>query len=160
MILSSFSPLGCSLHLQLSACMMTYTHTHSTFLQDLCTQCWANISARGKPYSQNPFVIRVCYRIVSEVYPVISTKLTQVCYVGCFTFITVLGTSPLSSKTLFAVYDLISISNSRQSSHNFFGELDLTIFLQGLFFSSLMVLSAAFYHGNMAQSASYGNLLA
>ena len=62
-------------------------------------------------------------------------------------FITVLGTSPLSLKTLFVVHDLISISNSNQSSHNFFGELDLIIFLPAPFFSSLMVLSAAFCHG-------------
>ena len=60
-------------------------------------------------------------------------------------FITVLGTSPLSIKTLFVVHDLISISNSKQSSHYFFGELDLIIFLPAPFFSSLMVLSAAFW---------------
>ena len=62
-------------------------------------------------------------------------------------FITALGTSPLSSKTLFVVHDLISISNSKQSSHNFFGELDLILFLPRPFFSSLMALSAAFCHG-------------
>ena len=62
-------------------------------------------------------------------------------------FMTVLGTSPLSSKTLFAVHDLVSISNSMQSSHSFLGELALIIFLPTLFFSSLMVPSAAFYHG-------------
>ena len=62
-------------------------------------------------------------------------------------FMTVLGTSLLSSKTLFAVHDLISISNSIQSSHSFFGELALIIFLPGLFFSSLIVPSAALCHG-------------
>ena len=31
MILASFSPLGCSLHPQLSACMMTHTHTSIYF---------------------------------------------------------------------------------------------------------------------------------
>ena len=62
-------------------------------------------------------------------------------------FITVLGISPLSSKTLFVVHDLISIYNSKQSPHNFFGKLDLIIFLPAPFFSSLMVLSAAFCHG-------------
>ena len=62
-------------------------------------------------------------------------------------FMTVLGTSPLSSKTLFAVHDLISISHSMQSSHSFFGELDLIIFLPALFFSSLIVHYAAFCHG-------------
>ena len=36
-------------------------------------------------------------------------------------FITVLGTSLLSSKTLGALHELISISNFKQSSHNFFG---------------------------------------
>ena len=75
-------------------------------------------------------------------------------------FITVLGTSPLSSKTLCVVHDLISISNSKQSSHNFFGELDLIIFLPAPFFSSLMVLSAAFCHGEYCSVASHGNLLA
>ena len=60
---------------------------------------------------------------------------------------TVLGTSPFSSKTLFAVLDLISISNFMQSSHTFFGELDLIIFLPALFFSFLIVPSAAFCHG-------------
>ena len=62
-------------------------------------------------------------------------------------FMTVLGTSPLSSKTLFTVHDLISISNSMQSSYSFFGELALIIFLPVLFFSSLIVPSAAFCHG-------------
>ena len=52
-------------------------------------------------------------------------------------FMTVLGTSPLRSKTLFAVHDLISISNSEQSSHNFFGELDLII----VSFSTFLQLS-------------------
>ena len=61
-------------------------------------------------------------------------------------FIAVLGMSPLSSKTLFVVHDLISISYSTQSSHNFFGELDLILFLPAPFFSSLRLLSAAFYH--------------
>ena len=62
-------------------------------------------------------------------------------------FVTVLGTSPMSSETLFAVHDLISISNSMQSSHSFFGELALIIFLPALFFSSLIVPSGAFCHG-------------
>ena len=63
-------------------------------------------------------------------------------------FMTVLGTSPLCSNTMFAVDDLISISNSMQSSHSFFGELDLIIFLPALFFSSLIVPSAKFCHGD------------
>ena len=62
-------------------------------------------------------------------------------------FMTVLGTSPLSSNTLFAVHDLISISNSMQSSHSFLGESALIIFLPALFFSSLIVPSAVFCHG-------------
>ena len=62
-------------------------------------------------------------------------------------FMTVLSTSPLNSKTLLVVHDLISISNSKQSSHNFFGELDLIFFLPTPFFSSLMVVSAAICHG-------------
>ena len=60
---------------------------------------------------------------------------------------TVLGTSPVSSKTVFVVHDLISISNSMESSHSFFGQLDLIIFLPAPFFSSLIVVSAAFCHG-------------
>ena len=62
-------------------------------------------------------------------------------------YMIVLVTSPLSSKTVFAVHDLISISSSLQSSHSIFGELDLIMFLPAPFFSSLVVPPAAFYHG-------------
>ena len=54
-------------------------------------------------------------------------------------FMTVLSTSPLSSKTLFVVHDLISISNSINSSHSFFWEFDMISFLPAPFFSSLVV---------------------
>ena len=61
-------------------------------------------------------------------------------------FMTVLGTSPLLSNILLAVHDLISICNSMQSSHSFFGELALISFLPAPFFSSLVVPSAVFCH--------------
>ena len=62
-------------------------------------------------------------------------------------FMNVLGTSPLSSKILFAVHDHISISNSMQSSYSFLGELDLIIFLPEPFVSSLIAPSTAFCNG-------------
>ena len=122
-------------------------YTPSISLQDLCTQCWANICARAKSSSQNPFVIRVCKSVVSEVYPVIPTKSHKCVILAVSLFMTVLGTSPLSSKTAFAVYDHVSISNSKQSSHGFSGKLALIIFLPELFSSSPLVPSAAFCHG-------------
>ena len=75
-------------------------------------------------------------------------------------FMTVLGTSPLCSKILSVVHDHIFSSNSRQSSHSFFGDLDLMIFFQHLFSALLLCLLLHFAMGNKVQSALQDNLLA
>ena len=67
-------------------CLYGDLYTHLPFSFRIFAHNAGPISMLGpKPSSQNPFVIRVCNSIVSEVYPVIPTKLTQMCYVGCFT---------------------------------------------------------------------------
>ena len=69
------------------------------------------------------------------------------CNVGCFALHDCPWHLILDLKHIVCCHDLISISNSMQSSHSFLGQLALIIFLRALFFSSLIVPSAAFCNG-------------
>ena len=145
-ILSFFSPLGCSLHFYIK-CLYDDLYTHPPFSFRIFAHNAGSISVLGpshlsKSHLSSVYVTALLLKYTQSYQP----NSHKCIMLAVSPFITILGTSPLSSKTLFAVHDLISISNSK-SSHTFFGELHLIIFLPAPFFSSLMVLSAAFYNG-------------
>ena len=147
MILFSSFLLGYFAHLQLSACMVICTHISHFPLGSLHImlgqyQCYGP-SHLPRTHLSLGYVTALSLKYMQSYQP----NSHKCLMLAVSPFMTVLGTSPSSSKTLFAVHDHISISNPKQSSHSFIGELDLIIFLPAPFFSSLIVLSAAFCHG-------------
>ena len=106
-----------------------------------------------KPSSQNPFVMGYVTALSLKYTQSYQPNSHMCVMLAVSPFMTVLGTSPLSSKTLFAVHDLISISNSIQSSHSFFGELALIIFFQHFSSAPLLCPLLHFAMGNIIWSA-------
>ena len=147
LILFTFFLLGYFAHLELSACRMI-CKTHLPFSFRIFAHDAGPISVLVPSHLPRTHLSLWYATALSVKYTQSYQPNSHRCVMLTVSpFMTVLGTSPLCSKTFFVVHDPISTSNSKQSFHSFFGELDMIIFLPAPFFSSLMVLSAIFLHG-------------